>query len=61
MPTYRVVWEIDLDAEDALATAQEALKIMRDPDSTATFFKVNGQVINAEPEEETAERSVKNG
>ena len=34
------MWEIDIDAESPKAAAKEALKMQRDPDSTATFFSV---------------------
>lgn len=40
MPSYRVVWEIDLDAETPEDAARKALAIHRDPGSTATFFTV---------------------
>ena len=40
MKSFRVVWEIDIDAKSALAAAQEALRIQRDPESTATVFSV---------------------
>jgi hypothetical protein len=40
MKTFRVVWEIDIEADSAAGAAMEALEIQRDPDSTATFFKV---------------------
>jgi hypothetical protein len=47
MPLHRVIWEIDIDAEDACAAAQRAQEIQRDPASSATVFKVqkpNGTV-----------------
>ena len=37
---YHVVWEIDIFAESAEAAAAEALRIQRDPESTATVFDV---------------------
>lgn len=40
MPTYRVTWEIDIDAETPRAAAERAQEMMRDPDSIATVFKV---------------------
>ena len=40
MPTYRVTWEIDIDAETPRAAAARAQEIMRDPESIATVFKV---------------------
>jgi len=52
--TYRVKWEIDLDAGSPEEAAREALAVQRDPDSTATVFSVrdsgyggNGQVVDA--------------
>lgn len=38
--SYRVSWEIDLDAANPREAAQEALRIMRDPKSIATVFYV---------------------
>lgn len=43
MPTYRVIWEIDIDAETPAEAAQKALKIQRKPDSWATVFQVIGE------------------
>lgn len=40
MPTYRVTWEIDIDADRPRAAAERAQEIMRDPESIATVFKV---------------------
>lgn len=40
MSEYRVVWEIDVDAESYEEAAKEAFNIQRDPDSTATVFTV---------------------
>lgn len=40
MKNFRVVWEIDIDAETPEAAAHEALEIQRDPDSVATCFYV---------------------
>ena len=37
---YRVVWEIDIEAESAIDAAREALIIQRDKESTATVFTV---------------------
>ena len=37
---YRVVWSIDLDAENETLAAEEARRIMKDPESIATFFDV---------------------
>lgn len=38
MPEYRVVWEIDIEADTPKEAAKKALKIQRDPESTATVF-----------------------
>lgn len=40
MTTYRVVWEIDIEADDPRTAAREALRIQRDPRSIATVFNV---------------------
>jgi hypothetical protein len=37
---YRVIWMIDIDAKSPHEAAAEALKIQRDPQSTATSFDV---------------------
>lgn len=37
---YLVAWKINLDATSHLDAAQQALDIMRDPDSLATVFEV---------------------
>lgn len=37
---YHVTWEIEVDADNPIEAAREALKIQRDPESTATVFKV---------------------
>lgn len=38
--TYRVAWEIDVEASSIEEAAQQAISIQRDPDSTATVFTV---------------------
>jgi hypothetical protein len=38
--TYRVTWEIDVEADSPQKAAEEALRIQRDPNSIATFFKI---------------------
>jgi hypothetical protein len=38
--TYYVRWDIEIDARSPRAAAQEAQRIQRDPQSTATFFDV---------------------
>ena len=40
MKTYRVTWEIDIDANSEREAAQAALKIQRDKESVATVFDV---------------------
>lgn len=37
---YRVVWEIDIDAESFDEAARKALEIQRDPTSIATCFVI---------------------
>lgn len=38
--TYRVVWQIELDAESVVEAARLALEVHRDPTSIATEFEV---------------------
>lgn len=40
MRNFTVEWLIELDAEDAVDAARQALAIHRDPDSIATVFTV---------------------
>lgn len=40
MPSYRVIWEIDIDAEDPNAAAKMAREIQLDNESIATVFGV---------------------
>ena len=40
MKTYRVTWEIDIDANSEREAAQAALKIQRDKESAAIVFDV---------------------
>jgi len=40
MYTYRVTWEIDIEAEYAEQAARKALAIQRDAESIATVFTV---------------------
>lgn len=40
---YRVVWEIDIDAESFKDAAQKALAIQRDPESIATCFVITDE------------------
>ena len=41
MSSYLVTWEIDIEAEDEVEAAKEALEIMQDKDSEALYFLVN--------------------
>ena len=40
MPTYRVIWRIDIQAESAVAAAERAREVQRDPESVASLFEV---------------------
>ncbi|KKN43912.1 hypothetical protein LCGC14_0698610 [marine sediment metagenome] len=40
MPEYFVTWEIDISADSPERAAAAALKIQRDPESSATVFGV---------------------
>lgn len=40
MSEYRVIWEIDIEAETAEDAARQALEIQRNPESIATVFGV---------------------
>ncbi len=40
MNQYKVVWTIDLDADNPTEAAKLALEIHRNPESTATVFQV---------------------
>ena len=40
MKTYTVTWAIEVDAENPVAAAYEAMRIQRDEHSTATIFEV---------------------
>lgn len=40
MPSYRVRWEIDIDADNPVEAAKGALETMRDPGSEAVVFNV---------------------
>ena len=44
MKSYRVRWEINVDARSAKEAAREALRIQRDPGSEAIFFDVACQL-----------------
>ena len=41
MALYKLLWEIELDADSAQAAADEALAAQRDPDGVAVHFKVH--------------------
>lgn len=47
MPTYRVTWVIDVDADHPRDAANQARAIQMDPDSTATVFEVAEEVPNS--------------
>lgn len=40
MATFKVIWEVDLDATNPREAAKLALAMQRDPNSIATFFSV---------------------
>lgn len=40
MRSYKVIWEIELDADSPEEAAREAFKLVKDPDSWATVFTV---------------------
>ena len=40
MPTYRVIWIIEIEAESAVAAANQARDVQRDPKSLAALFEV---------------------
>lgn len=40
MPAYRVIWEIDIDADSPLEAAKQARKYQLDPESTSTIFDI---------------------
>ena len=37
---YRVIWMVDIEAKSPQEAAAEALKIQRDPESSATSFDI---------------------
>jgi len=50
MPEFRVSWEIDVTADSEQEAAKIAQAIQRDPNSIATFFKVqewSGRMFSA--------------
>jgi hypothetical protein len=42
---FRVIWEIDIDADDPKEAARKALKIHRDPESIADSFQVHHESL----------------
>jgi hypothetical protein len=40
MPSYRVIWRIDIQAESAVDAAERAREVQRDPESIASLFEV---------------------
>ena len=40
---YRVVWEIDIEAESFKEAAEIAREIQRDPESLATYFTITAE------------------
>lgn len=50
MNTYIVNWSIDIDAQNPQDAARQALEILRDTNSTATYF----DVINTDTFAETS-------
>lgn len=44
MKSYKVIWEIDLDAESPEDAAREALRIQQNPQSTTVFEVHRGRV-----------------
>ena len=51
MKTYRVTWEIDVDANSPREAAERAQAIQHNPESTGTVFKVNKLGISSSAEE----------
>lgn len=43
---YRVIWEIDIDADSPTEAAEKALEIQRDPNSSATVFTCRDEFGN---------------
>jgi hypothetical protein len=48
MPSYRVTWTIDIDADGPYDAARRALQIQRDPASIATVFDVTDRETGKE-------------
>lgn len=55
MSSYKVTWEIDIEANNPLDAAIRAQEIQRDPASTATIYMVrntkNGALFQVDPAE----------
>lgn len=43
MSIYTVKWGIDIEADTPKEAAEEALKIMQDTNSTATYFEIEDE------------------
>lgn len=52
MKQYRVVWEIDVDADSPREAAKLAWEIQRDVAALPPIFTVDGEDIDLEQEEE---------
>jgi len=52
MKTYKVNWNTEIDADTSYEAAKEALKIHRDPESIATIFEVDGEIIDLSEKEQ---------
>ncbi len=50
MTEYRVIWEIDVEADNPYDAAIEALKIQRDVESEALYFSVTERKSNTTTE-----------
>ena len=46
MNSYKVVWEIDIEANSPVEAAIKALKIQQNKNSTANVFLVDGEQID---------------
>lgn len=40
MPQFRLIWEIDIDADDAVTACREARRIQLNPEATVGVFDV---------------------
>lgn len=48
MSEFTVKWEIQVEADDLVGAAREALRIQRDPQSDAVVFQVESCATNAD-------------